>query len=57
MVHTKDKHRIKVCPKCNNPHIRQSSSISGWLTPDDWVCDKCGYQGNLVKEILADEKG
>ena len=42
---------ITVCPNCNNPHIRLSSSLGGWLTQEEWICDKCGYQGVLVKEI------
>ena len=43
--------KINVCPKCNSPDIRQENSVSGWLLPEKWVCDKCGYTGVLVKEI------
>jgi len=47
--------RVTVCPKCNNPDIKQESSISGWLLPESWKCDKCGYKGILVKEIEIED--
>ena len=43
--------RIAICPKCRSPDIRQSSNVSGWLMPDEWECDKCGYIGTFVQEI------
>jgi predicted nucleic-acid-binding Zn-ribbon protein len=51
------KKTITICPKCNSPDIRQETSISGWLLPESWKCDKCGYTGILVKEIDLDEQG
>lgn len=48
--------RITVCPKCDNPNIRMASTFSGWLTQEEWVCDRCGYRGILVKEIEVERK-
>ena len=43
--------KINVCPKCNSPDIRRAGSVEGWLLPEQWTCDKCGYTGILVKEL------
>jgi len=48
------KQKISVCPNCNSPDIRQSTSVSGWLLPEEWACSKCGYTGILVKEIIIE---
>jgi len=48
--------KIPICPKCNSTKIRQETSISGWLLPEKWICDNCGYTGILVKEIDTDER-
>ncbi len=48
--------KIPICPKCNSTEIRLETSISGWLLPEKWVCDKCGYTGILVKEIDTEKQ-
>ena len=48
--------KIPVCPKCNNPNIHRDTVLSGWLLPEKWVCDKCGYTGILVKELDTNKK-
>jgi ribosomal protein L37AE/L43A len=47
--------KINVCPKCNSPEIRRAGSVEGWLLPEQWTCDKCGYIGILVQEIDTED--
>jgi len=47
----KRKRRIKVCPVCHSPEIKLSSAFNGWLTPEIYVCMKCGYRGPIVLEL------
>ena len=47
--------RISVCPKCKSPDIRIANTIIGIL-PEQWVCDKCGYEGYIVFEIDTEDK-
>jgi len=48
--------KIYVCPKCNNPEVHRAGSIEGWLLPEQWTCDKCGYTGILIKELDTEKK-
>jgi len=45
------KHGLKVCPKCGSVKIRNSSLLSGWIIPDQYVCEDCGYTGYLILEL------
>jgi len=45
------KKKIKVCPVCLSPNIRRSSPFDGWLTPEIYICDNCGYRGPIYAEI------
>lgn len=45
------------CPRCGSPEVHLSSSLDYWLTPKKYVCDKCGYSGPLVMELIEEEKG
>ena len=47
------------CPKCGNPEIRLTNSLDGWLTPEKYLCEKCGYYGSLIMvlEKNGEEKG
>lgn len=42
---------INLCPRCRSINIKLLDSISGWLTPVQYVCHDCGYQGPLVIEV------
>jgi len=42
---------IKLCPRCGSPKIRLSSSLDIWLTPEQYVCERCGYKGPIVMEV------
>ncbi len=44
------------CPKCCNPDIKLSSSLDNWLTPQRYICEKCGYVGSLVMELEVDNE-
>ena len=48
--------RIKVCPICGSRDIRLSSPFNGWLTPETYICLKCGYSGPIVLELQIDPK-
>ncbi|MEM3464386.1 MAG: hypothetical protein QXL91_05940 [Candidatus Bathyarchaeia archaeon] len=39
------------CPRCGSPRIHLSSSLDYWLTPKKYVCDECGYKGQIVMEL------
>jgi len=42
---------LKLCPRCGSPKLRLSSRLDVWLTPEQYVCEKCGYKGPIVLEI------
>ena len=48
--------RIQVCPKCKSVEIERANPVSGWLTPDEWLCRKCGYMGFVVYAIDTEDK-
>ncbi|MGQ9624470.1 MAG: hypothetical protein ACUVUF_05550 [Candidatus Bathycorpusculaceae bacterium] len=43
------------CPRCGSPRIHLSSSLDYWLTPKKYVCDECGYKGQIVMELEKDQ--
>lgn len=45
----------KICPRCRSSRLRLSSSFDIWLTPEQYVCEKCGYKGPVVMEIEEGE--
>jgi transposase-like protein len=44
------------CPKCCSPEIKLSSSLDYWLTPQKYICQKCGYVGSVVMELEEDNE-
>jgi len=50
------KQAIKLCPKCGSPKLRLSSSFDVWLTPEQYVCENCGYKGPVVMEVEDKEE-
>lgn len=44
----------KLCPKCFKP-LKPLSQLSGWLTPDYYYCEACGYSGAVAFEVVEDE--
>jgi predicted RNA-binding Zn-ribbon protein involved in translation (DUF1610 family) len=41
----------QVCPSCGSGRIRVQDSLSGWLLPPLYSCEKCGYVGRLILEL------
>lgn len=39
----------KYCPVCLGK-LRVFGSLSGWATPAQYICDKCGYVGYVSLE-------
>jgi len=42
---------IRLCPRCGSRRIHLSSKFDLWLTPPQYVCEKCGYKGPIVLEV------
>jgi DNA-directed RNA polymerase subunit M/transcription elongation factor TFIIS len=60
--------RIRICPKCKKALVKSAVNVSGWLAPNMFKCDKCGYMGyfyieidpedfELEEELESEEKG
>lgn len=41
----------KYCPRCGNPQIHLSAKFDLWFSPEQYICDKCGYKGSIALEI------
>ena len=46
---------VKLCPKCLKP-LQRGSRLGGWLIPQDYFCQECGYRGVvfLEKDVRPD---
>lgn len=50
------KAKVALCPACERSLVyKVPSSISGWLVPDQYYCEKCGYIGYIYLEVDAKE--
>lgn len=45
------------CPRCCSPKIQLNSSLDLWLTPKNYYCEDCGYQGIIVMELEPEVEG
>lgn len=43
--------KIKICPKCKKPKLKNATNVSGWLAPDMYECTACDYIGYLYLEV------
>ncbi len=45
--------KIRLCPKCKKPTLRNATNVSGWLAPDLFECrdDDCRYVGRVYIEV------
>jgi len=43
--------KIRICPKCKEPKLKNMMNVSGWLAPPMFECLKCGYVGSVFLEI------
>jgi len=41
----------KLCPRCGSSELRLSSRFDIWLTPEQYICESCGYKGPIVMEV------
>jgi RNase P subunit RPR2 len=46
---------LRICPKCKKPTLKPAYNVSGWLAPDMFRCQECGYIGNFYIEIEEEE--
>lgn len=46
--------KLRLCPKCKNPTLRNAFNVSGWLAPNMYEC-KCGYVGRFYIEVDSEE--
>lgn len=47
---------VKLCPRCHSKNIKPSSVFNGWLTPEVYICEDCGYRGPIVLEVELNEE-
>mgnify|MGYP005642330989 CR=1 FL=1 len=47
----KPKRRRLCCPRCGSFKVSPYSSLDGWLTPTQYVCENCGYRGAIFVEL------
>jgi hypothetical protein len=43
------KGRAKLCPNCLS-RLRIANNLAGWMTPEEYYCEKCGYRGYVSLE-------
>lgn len=41
------------CPGCKSPKLKPSESYG--ILPQKYICEECGYEGNLVLELDEEE--
>lgn len=46
--------RPKFCPNCLSP-VHPADSLSGWILPEEYSCDKCNYRGHVFIEAAEDD--
>ncbi len=49
------KGREKLCPRCLSK-LEKIGELSGWLVPDDYLCENCGYHGHVALEATSQEQ-
>lgn len=47
---------VKLCPRCMQP-LQKGSKFGGWLIPQDYYCEKCGYRGVVYLEKSVSNGG
>jgi len=47
--------KIRICPKCKKPKLKNATNVSGWLAPNIYECTECKYIGYLYLEIDSDD--
>ncbi len=47
--------KIRICPKCKKPKLKNATNVSGWLAPDMYECTECNYIGYLYLEVDSED--
>ncbi|MFX0018122.1 MAG: hypothetical protein ACFFAK_02105 [Promethearchaeota archaeon] len=47
--------KIRICPKCRKPKLKNATNVSGWLAPDMYKCTECDYIGYLYLEVDSED--
>ena len=47
--------KIRICPKCRKPTLKNAVNVSGWLAPNMYECTSCKYIGHLYLEVDPEE--
>lgn len=47
--------KLKLCPKCKKPKLKQATNVSGWLAADMYECTECDYVGRIYIEVEPEE--
>ena len=45
----------KLCPKCLK-EVKGTNPLGGWLLPQEYHCDACGYHGIVAVEYDENKK-
>ena len=48
------KGKKKLCPNCLSQMVI-FGELSGWLVPEEYLCEKCGYKGHVALEFMPVE--
>lgn len=43
--------KIRICPRCKEPKLRNATNVSGWLAPNLFECSNCQYTGAFFLEV------
>lgn len=46
--------KIRICPRCKEPKLKNAVNVSGWLAPDMFECS-CGYIGRFYVEVDTED--
>ena len=47
--------KIRICPKCKKPKLKNAINVSGWLAPSMFECTECNYVGQFYLEVDPDD--
>ena len=45
------KGKKKLCPNCLC-QMKMFGELSGWLVPEEYLCENCGYKGHVALELM-----
>ncbi|MEM3365063.1 MAG: hypothetical protein QXM93_01445 [Candidatus Methanomethyliaceae archaeon] len=48
--------RPKACPRCGSMNV-SVLTMTGYISQPTYLCNNCGFQGNIFLEIEKEEKG